>query len=868
MAATLVALAPTRLIRTGWVIARTVLCAIVVLSASTVSAQTNDAAFLWWTGAPTTMQPGQTAIVTVSMQNTGDTAWTRFDDADAQGYHLGTQNGQDNTWWGTNRWYLPVGTSVGPWESYDFTFQITAPLDPGSYNLQFRMLQEDIAWFGDYTSNETITVAVPAVDAAFGAAFLGQNVPSVMTTGSTATVSVTMLNTGNTTWTDPDNYFLGAQNPENNVDWGLNRVRLGTVPPGAAATFTFEIQAPASPTTRSFQWRMLKENVAWFGDYTPNVDISIVGPTATDSARFVAESGIPFNMAPGGTASISVTMENTGTTTWTNGTYNLGTQDGMDNVDWGFNRVGLGGGSVPPGQSHTFTVTITAPNNLTTPHLQFQMVHESVAWFGELTPDHVIQVAGSITALGNCQAADPNDSIADDAALNSCLANNTTVTLYAGTPGYIISDTLIVHTNNVLTSDAASAPATIIASAGLNHTLLDATSATNVTLSRLVIDGNRDGRRALLNGCSGDSRTWGYNVRLRNTFYVDGVTSRNALCGSAMEVDGSDFTIKNSHFENNGFAENDPTLSFFPTFAPWSDGLTLLRCDRGEVYDNYFFDNTDVDLISGGGNSCRAHDNHITHSYRYGQGGLVIFGFVNSGYTHPGSEYSFNDVTSAPNQLAFGIEVGTDPWLTPTEEDTERLQDAGSVHHNTSTGAVVNVAINGLLSGSIVANAASNPQGTNAFGPIAFSANYIACRWGNATIQPGYDVREFSNGSLATTCSGTTVATPPSPTITAPTGGVTYTSPASITVTANATPATGTITKVEFFANSTLIATDTASPYSATWSSVTPGTYTITARATESTGATAMSAGVVVGVNSATAHPPTVNMTAPLSFRK
>src|ERR1041385_2806259 len=76
--------------------------------------------------------------------------------------------------------------------------------------------------------------------------------------------------------------------------------------------------------------------------------------------------------------------------------------------------------------------------------------------------------------------------------------------------------------------------------------------------------------------------------------------------------------------------------------------------------------------------------------------------------------------------------------------------------------------------------------------------------------------------------------------LTAPAAGSVSAPGSNITVSANATPtnAQRPITKVEFFAGTTLIGTDTTSPYSVVWANVPSGTYSLTAKATDSTGAT------------------------------
>ena len=83
----------------------------------------------------------------------------------------------------------------------------------------------------------------------------------------------------------------------------------------------------------------------------------------------------------------------------------------------------------------------------------------------------------------------------------------------------------------------------------------------------------------------------------------------------------------------------------------------------------------------------------------------------------------------------------------------------------------------------------------------------------------------------------------PTVSLTAPAANTVYAAPASVTLTATATPSTGTtISKVEFYQGTTLIDTDTATPYSVSWASIPAGTYSLTAKATDGQGATRTSA--------------------------
>lgn len=103
----------------------------------------------------------------------------------------------------------------------------------------------------------------------------------------------------------------------------------------------------------------------------------------------------------------------------------------------------------------------------------------------------------------------------------------------------------------------------------------------------------------------------------------------------------------------------------------------------------------------------------------------------------------------------------------------------------------------------------------------------------------------------------------PTVSLTSPTSGATYAPGSNISLAATASDADGTITKVEFYRNdaagSTLIGTDTSSPYTATDSNVSAGSYTYIAKAYDNLNATADSAGVMVTV---TASQVSVNVAA------
>ncbi|MEY2878996.1 MAG: hypothetical protein RLZZ15_1376, partial [Verrucomicrobiota bacterium] len=101
----------------------------------------------------------------------------------------------------------------------------------------------------------------------------------------------------------------------------------------------------------------------------------------------------------------------------------------------------------------------------------------------------------------------------------------------------------------------------------------------------------------------------------------------------------------------------------------------------------------------------------------------------------------------------------------------------------------------------------------------------------------------------------------PSVALTAPASGSSVTTGLPVTVTATAAAtAPATIGRVDFFAGTTLVGTAGAAPYTISWTPTTSGTFSLTARATDSNGATVTSTAVSV---TAAAFAPTISITVP-----
>jgi hypothetical protein len=156
------------------------------------------------------------------------------------------------------------GHEFGP-EELHFSLGTSRPSAVGSAALPVGALFSDLVVEG--TEGPVATCPGPPVpddDAAIDAARL----PTALRCGEAFAASVTVRNTGADTWSPGEGYRLGATDDSDPLSQS-RRVDLPgdlTMRPGATHAFNFEIRAPAQPGTYVTAWRMLRENVHWFGE--------------------------------------------------------------------------------------------------------------------------------------------------------------------------------------------------------------------------------------------------------------------------------------------------------------------------------------------------------------------------------------------------------------------------------------------------------------------------------------------------------------------------------------------------------------------------------------------------------------------------
>ncbi|MHB8874112.1 MAG: DUF7910 domain-containing protein [Myxococcaceae bacterium] len=141
-------------------------------------------------------------------------------------------------------------------------------------------------------------------------AFVSQEIPTSVQAGQELPVKVTVRNTGTATWSLAAGYFLGSEHPRDNTLWGDNRVYMAatdSVPPGASYTFSRTVRAPDVGGTHPMQWQMLQDQVEWFGDATPLVNVLVECP-ATE-VRLRADNGQYLSAEGGGGGAVKANRD-------------------------------------------------------------------------------------------------------------------------------------------------------------------------------------------------------------------------------------------------------------------------------------------------------------------------------------------------------------------------------------------------------------------------------------------------------------------------------------------------------------------------------------------------------------------------------
>jgi hypothetical protein len=236
--------------------------------------------------------------------------------------------------------------------------------------------------------------------------FLTPAIPATVIAGEEYEVQFTVENAGTTAWDpvgascSPDSYRLRSESSTDNTTWGYTRRELPSpVDAGATAVFGVRVTAPTTPDTYDFQWQMIKECDAAFGDLSPNVEVTVRAADPPRDGTFLSLS-VPTRMVVGESYPVSFTVKNVGTEAWAPvggacGAYRLRSTNSTDNTTWGPNRFELPA-SVAPGQTAVVHGVVTAPTTAGSYNFQWELIRECDAAVGDPSPNVVVSVQARV----------------------------------------------------------------------------------------------------------------------------------------------------------------------------------------------------------------------------------------------------------------------------------------------------------------------------------------------------------------------------------------------------------------------------------------------------------------------------------------
>jgi RHS repeat-associated protein len=353
---------------------------------------------------PTTMVVGQSYSASVTMKNTGLATWVA-----SNAFNLGSQNPGDNTTWGIQR--VAVPGSVAANASVTFSFAVKAPLSAGTYNYQWRMVQDGVAWFGNLTTNQSITVQPSdingTIDGVSGIGILGWACSTRLDTS----IDVHL--------------YLGGPAGSGTMA-GSFRADAGSESAVASACL-------ANGSRYRFSIPISEEMILQHGGKAiyvhgispvsaPNSIIAGSGnfhiPQIDRNSAFVSQS-VPTSMTVGQSYPVELNFRNTGNVTWKKASkYVLGSFNPADNGTWGTGRVELPN-DVAPGQSVRIAF-IATPQATGALSFQWKLLQEGVAWFGASSTNQVVNVE-PVNQAPHVSITAPADGAVLDAPANVIL---------------------------------------------------------------------------------------------------------------------------------------------------------------------------------------------------------------------------------------------------------------------------------------------------------------------------------------------------------------------------------------------------------------------------------------------------------------
>jgi len=253
--------------------------------------------------------------------------------------------------------------------------------------------------------------------------------------GKPFNVSVTMKNTGDTTWTAGGGYSLGM--PQGGPSWGVGTIPVqGSVAPGQTATFNFTATPNQGATNGGWYGiqMQMQRNGSWFGLATGQIGFFVWQPV--NNSSFLSQT-VPAAMKTGASQVVTVSMKNTGDMTWQSGSYWLGSQNPADSTVWGPTRIAMPR-NVAPGESVDIPLTLQAPATPGVYNFQRQMWADGKGWFGSATPNVVVNVRAPVNSARMEGGAMPTGMQTGSSTQLRLLVRNNGETTWTSAAGYAL----------------------------------------------------------------------------------------------------------------------------------------------------------------------------------------------------------------------------------------------------------------------------------------------------------------------------------------------------------------------------------------------------------------------------------------------
>ena len=228
-----------------------------------------------------TLAPGLSTALSVSFTNTGTATWQKG--VAGKQANLGLNGdtvafaalGMNDGWLSANRLATTTEATVAPGQTGTFTFNVRAPVTPGTYRLPLRPVIDGLTWMED----SGVFMVIVSAEVSYHSRWAAQSAYPTLRAGQTsAPLTITFTNAGTGTW------VKGALGTEarlginlDDVTWAslgvswplLNRVATQTeasVAPGQNAIFTFQVKAPPAVGVYSIHLRPVIDGTTWMED--------------------------------------------------------------------------------------------------------------------------------------------------------------------------------------------------------------------------------------------------------------------------------------------------------------------------------------------------------------------------------------------------------------------------------------------------------------------------------------------------------------------------------------------------------------------------------------------------------------------------